>query len=217
MCMTSNNTPMSGYASPSNLPYSDDCGMSSCELEAFKVPPPMKMMMTPSSAPAMITPPTTTKNEAPLAYAAFEDHERLRSRRRPRTLQDLPLPLRKRTCQTPKDRFAAFVAILLMYLNSGGTKTYKLSIQAKALVAECCRRNQMGDAHFTPLNDSMAERLHGLVGAQHWDRAATYLYIYLARHHGFQPGRDETEEDRRLLHHSPAKNKPAPLGHQFHF
>lgn len=125
---------------------------------------------------------------------------------------DLPLPLRKRKCDSPQQRFAAFVAILLMHLDGGGAsaararanagmvnKNYKLSIQAKALVQECCRRNQMGDKHFTPLQDSLSDRLYGLVGEYHWNRARTYLHIFLARHHGFHPKRDQLEEDRRLL------------------
>jgi hypothetical protein len=132
------------------------------------------------------------------------------------SIHDLPLSLRKRKCNTPKQRFATFVAVLLMHLDgtAGGntnTKNYKLSIQAKALVAECCRRNQMGDKHFMPLQDSLSERLYGLVGEYHWNRARTFLHIYLARHHGFHYKRDEQEEDRRLLRYPTASNRRLSL------
>jgi hypothetical protein len=190
MCMTST-VPYSG-----ELAHTDDSGLSSCQLRALS---------TTSLSP------TSSAGKGPVILSACSSPtvgaEKVPSQRRgrKRPLQDLPLPLQKRECQTPKERFAAFVAILLMYLKNNGTydpKMYKLGIQAKALVAECCRRNQMGDVHFTPLNDSMSERLHGLVGDNHWNRARTYLEIYLARHHGFLPGMDEEDEDLRLLHYS---------------
>jgi hypothetical protein len=196
MCMTSS-VPYSG-----ELAYTDDSGLSSCQLQALRAPVTTSTMSSLS--------PTSSTGKGPVMVSACSSptvppkEEPSQRRGRKRTLQDLPLPLKKRACQTPSERFAAFVAILLMYLKNNGThdpKMYKLGIQAKALVAECCRRNQMGDVHFTPLNDSMSERLHGLVGDNHWNRARTYLQIYLARHHGFLPGMDEVEEDVRLLHY----------------
>lgn len=204
MCMTSTKTPASRYAS-SALPYhEEECPLSACQLSSLGATRELTASSYSSSwlnnTNESLTPivsacssPMTSKSSVPV---------RLQARRR--TKRNLPLPLRKRSCHTPKERFAAFVAILLMYLDGGGSakRNYKLSVQAKALVAECCRRNRMGDQHFTPLQASLSERLYFLVGQSHWDRARAYLYIYLARHHGFQPGRDGEEEDAQLLRHS---------------
>lgn len=106
-------------------------------------------------------------------------------RKRPRTSTlDVPLPLQSNKCSTPRDRFSAFVSILLMQLDGGNSKDYKLSIQAKALVAECIRRSEMQDPHFLPFEQSMSQRLRALVGDYHWNKAMANLQYYLAKYHG---------------------------------
>ena len=39
----------------------------------------------------------------------------------------------------------------------------------------------MGDPHFMPLQDAVEDRLRPLVGSEHWNRANTYLKVYLER------------------------------------
>ena len=171
---------------------------------ALSWPSSLSLTPTPSLATASTTSTSSTsvsKNVQNFLKSAGTRRRLSKLRKEP----SLPLPLR-RPCKNPHQRFAAFVAILLLHLNGASpqeknTKYYKLSIQAKALVAECCRRNQMGDANFTPLQDSLSERLRGLVGVQHWDRALHYLQTYLARHHGFCLRTHALDEDRRLLHY----------------
>ena len=222
MCMTSKQHPVSGYAKPSPLPYTEEAlPMPPCQLASFFCD--VQSAASPSSMPAAValSPPVTTplSSRTPTDTGSLSEqvHARLQSgkRRSQSSPHDLPLPLRKRQCQNPNQRFAAFVAILLLHLDGGdvvtskqggGTrsctkKNFKLTLQAKALVAECCRRNQMGDKNFSPLQESLSERLRGLVGEHHWKRAIYYLQIYLARHHAFSLREHALEEDRQLLHY----------------
>ena len=58
------------------------------------------------------------------------------------------------------------------------SQSYKLKLQAKALVSECIKRNRMGDPHFSPLQESLETRLRGLVGPVYWKRAQDCLRSY---------------------------------------
>ena len=62
-----------------------------------------------------------------------------------------------------------FVSILLKIIEQ--SHNFKLTLQVKAMISECVRRNRMGDEHFTPLQKSIAERVRGLVGPNYWKQA----------------------------------------------
>ncbi|CAB9504716.1 expressed unknown protein [Seminavis robusta] len=72
--------------------------------------------------------------------------------------------------------FLLFVRVLIKCIEQ--SNNYKLTMQTKALVAECVKRNRMGDPHFTPLQDSMALRLRGLVGPQYWTKAKECMHSF---------------------------------------
>ena len=71
-----------------------------------------------------------------------------------------------------------FVHALIKCLD--GTQSYKLRLQTKALVAECVKRNRMGDPNFSPLRESLEVRLRGLVGPIYWRQAQEYMRSYQA-------------------------------------
>lgn len=205
--MTSSKSTVSAYA-PANLPYKEEENpLSMHQLKSLGANLSSASACAWPTSNSTLTPMVSVCSSPATTAALLKDLPNQQRLRR-RSLQDLPLPLRKRACRTPKERFAAFVAILLMYLNGG--RNYKLSIQAKALVAECCQRNRMGDPHFSPLQESLSERLFALVQKAHWDRARTYLFVYLSRHHGFRLGTDDEDEDFGLLHYGP--NNGSPVG-----
>lgn len=66
--------------------------------------------------------------------------------------------------------FLMFIKVLLKCIEQSKDH-YKLSIQAKALVAECIKRNRMGDPHFSPLQENVELRLRGLVGPVMFNKA----------------------------------------------
>lgn len=176
--MTTTSSPLS-FNGGSPLPYQEE-HPAACQLPiGVASPPPLAMMGSCSSM-------GSSASSATCSINTCGDPS---PRKRPRTLQSLSLPLQNRSCSTPKERFAAFVTILLMQLDGKGVqeRDYKLSIQAKALIAECIRRAEMKDPHFCPLEKNMAERLRALVGDYHWNRAQAHLQFYLAKHHGQVP------------------------------
>ena len=72
--------------------------------------------------------------------------------------------------------FLLFVRVLIKCIEQ--SHNYKLTLQTKALVAECVKRNRMGDPHFSPLQDSMEIRLRGLVGQDYWHQAKDYIHCF---------------------------------------
>lgn len=79
----------------------------------------------------------------------------------------------------PYFRFLVFVKILLKYVDR--TNNPQLRRNAKAVVAECTRRNRMGDAEYTPLQDAVERRLRISLGEVHWARAKQCFDTYVAR------------------------------------
>jgi hypothetical protein len=80
--------------------------------------------------------------------------------------------------RSPRQRrdFLLFVRVLIKCIEQ--SRNYKLTLQTKALVAECVKRNRMGDPHFSPLQDSMEIRLRGLVGPNYWHQAKDYIHCF---------------------------------------
>jgi hypothetical protein len=72
-----------------------------------------------------------------------------------------------------------FIGILLRLLKASGDE-YRL-LQAKAIVAECTRRNRVGDAEFIHLKRAVETRLRRTVGELYWVRAREYLNGYCQR------------------------------------
>jgi hypothetical protein len=83
-------------------------------------------------------------------------------------------PTQALTLHRRRRDFLLFVKILLKCV----AHDYKLTLQTRALVKECVKRNRMKDEHFTPLQESVEMRLQGLVGFQHWNKAKSYLLCY---------------------------------------
>jgi len=221
MCMTSKQ-PVNGFSSA--LPYSEEAlPTHACQLASCQAAPPVGQVspsvLSVSSTSVVPASPTTlspvaspstasniTRSKQTEICLSTQISRRLIARKRhpASSKRELPPSLQNRSCKTPNQRFAAFVAILLLQLEgtvamSGGPKkNYKLYLQTKALVAECCRRHQLGDTHFSPLSDSMSERLRGLVGTSHWNRSLVHLQGYLVRYHQFHL-KHATAEDQKLL------------------
>jgi len=59
----------------------------------------------------------------------------------------------------------------------------------KALVAECVKRNRMGDPHFSPLHQSLELRLRGLVGPVYWKQAKDTIHSFHRLHPSAAPAR----------------------------
>eukprot|EP00934_Nitzschia_sp_Nitz4_P008730 Nitzschia sp. Nitz4//scaffold77_size91520//58861//59454//NITZ4_004897-RA/size91520-processed-gene-0.114-mRNA-1//-1//CDS//3329558012//8720//frame0 len=76
--------------------------------------------------------------------------------------------------QNPRAKFLVLLNLLFKSLDQAGKPA--LSEKAKKLVAECTRRNRLGDPKFTPLMDVMERRLHRLVGDAHWSEALRHLH-----------------------------------------
>lgn len=94
-------------------------------------------------------------------------------------------------------RFLVFIKILFKCLDQANE--HQIRDQAKKIVAECTRRNRMGDPNFTPLIDAVEKRLRRFVGESHWRKASLLLRHFAAKHNGFliQPTLLETSSDTR--------------------
>uniref|UniRef100_A0A7S3P5H5 Uncharacterized protein n=1 Tax=Amphora coffeiformis TaxID=265554 RepID=A0A7S3P5H5_9STRA len=80
---------------------------------------------------------------------------------------------------TERQQFLIFVKILLKYVER--TNNPQLQRTAKAVVAECTRRNRMGDAEYMPLQAAVERHLRVSLGEVHWSRAKLCFDTYLAR------------------------------------
>ena len=81
---------------------------------------------------------------------------------------------------TQRQQFLVFVKILLKYVDRQNNPHLKRN--AKAVVAECTRRNRHGDPHYTPLQDAVERRLRLTLGEVHWARAKLCFDTYIVRH-----------------------------------
>ena len=61
------------------------------------------------------------------------------------------------------------------------TNNPQLTRTAKAVVAECTRRNRMGDTDYMPLQAAVERRLRRSLGEVHWARARHCFDTYVAR------------------------------------
>lgn len=100
--------------------------------------------------------PITGAASRPLVYAMPSSIEAHRSRRR--------------------RNFLLFVRVLIKCIEK--SNNYKLTLQTKAIVSECVKRNRMGDPHFSPLQESIELRLRGMVGPTYWNQANDYVHCY---------------------------------------
>lgn len=91
---------------------------------------------------------------------------------------------------TERQQFLVFVKILLCYCDlcdrrGGGhhdnDNRRTLRTVAKAVVAECTRRNRAGDVEYMPLQAAVERRLRQRLGEAHWAAAKLHFDAYLAR------------------------------------
>lgn len=113
--------------------------------------------------PLAITDPTTGRMQSPAIERAAS--ERLAARR-----------YDNEETGTSRRDLLLFVHALVKCLDR--TNNYKLRLQTKALVVECVKRNRMGDPNFSPLQESLALRLRGLVGPVYWRQAQDFVRSY---------------------------------------
>lgn len=76
-------------------------------------------------------------------------------------------------------RFLVFIKILFKCLDQANEPDIR--DRAKEIVAECTRRNRMGDPKFTPLVEAVEKRLRVFVGEMHWKKASILLRTFAAR------------------------------------
>jgi hypothetical protein len=77
-----------------------------------------------------------------------------------------------------KKRFLVFIKILFRSLDQN-EETSETKEIAKGIVADCTRRNRLGDPNYRPLMDAVDKRLRRYVGETHWRRAHLYLHHYI--------------------------------------
>lgn len=76
-------------------------------------------------------------------------------------------------------RFLVFIKILFKCLDQANEP--EIRDRAKEIVAECTRRNRMGDPKFTPLVEAVEKRLRVFVGEVHWKKASILLRAFAAK------------------------------------
>lgn len=98
-------------------------------------------------------------------------------------LSDLSLPPSQPQFIQLSDRqsFLLFVKVLLKYVEK--VREISLRRRVKAIVAECVRRNRLGDNQFIPLPDAIELFLRKCVGEFHWSRAKLCLDTLCEKRH----------------------------------
>jgi hypothetical protein len=81
--------------------------------------------------------------------------------------------------RSPRERFLVFIKILFRLLDQANEPEIRL--RAKTIVAECTRRNRLGDPNFSPLMEAVERRLRGFVGEVLWRRALLLLRHFVAK------------------------------------
>jgi hypothetical protein len=83
--------------------------------------------------------------------------------------------VRRRHCfLDERAKFLLLIKILLRYLS----RHPELQQRAKRVVAECTRRNRMGEANYRPLKQAVETHLRFVVGNKLWTRAKRYCDYY---------------------------------------
>ena len=99
--------------------------------------------------------------------------------------QQLPNPtMPRRRLISERDKFLLFIKVLLKYL-ARADETQRLRQRAKLIVAECTRRNRMGDLDYSPLKQAVERRLQGALGMEQWNRTQVIFDFYCQRN-GFE-------------------------------
>jgi len=83
--------------------------------------------------------------------------------------------------QQQKRQFLLFIKILFKILDQNHDVTVEKREAARAIVADCTRRNRLGDPAFIPLMAAVDARLRRHLGEQHWRKAHMYMRHYLNR------------------------------------
>jgi hypothetical protein len=89
-----------------------------------------------------------------------------------------------------RKQFLLFIKILFRSLDQSEDSSETIAI-ARGVVADCTRRNRLGDPDYRPLMDAVDKRLRRHVGETHWKRAHLYLHHYI---------RQEEARSRRQSH-----------------
>jgi hypothetical protein len=92
-----------------------------------------------------------------------------------------------------KKRFLLFIKILFKSLDQTEESSEVKEI-AKNIVADCTRRNRLGDPDYKPLMDAVDRRLRTHVGETHWRRAHLYMQHYMRR----EAGRERLPKPQRV-------------------
>jgi len=80
-----------------------------------------------------------------------------------------------------RKRFLVFMKVLLKILRRDSLKHPQLYTEAKAIVADCTRRNRYKDPQYCPLPEAVERRLRPMVGEAQWKRANACLDLYLEK------------------------------------
>mmetsp|Transcript_23207 Transcript_23207/g.55026 ORF Transcript_23207/g.55026 Transcript_23207/m.55026 type:complete len:215 (-) Transcript_23207:313-957(-) len=83
--------------------------------------------------------------------------------------------------QQQKRQFLLFIKILFKILDQNHDVTVEKREAARAIVADCTRRNRLGDPAFIPLMAAVDARLRRHLGEQHWRKAHMYMRHYMNR------------------------------------
>eukprot|EP00934_Nitzschia_sp_Nitz4_P000034 Nitzschia sp. Nitz4//scaffold1_size375055//369358//369741//NITZ4_000346-RA/size375055-processed-gene-0.93-mRNA-1//1//CDS//3329541255//34//frame0 len=67
-----------------------------------------------------------------------------------------------------KKRFVLFMKIFMDTVHAADEEAFQ---KARMIVADCTRRNRLGDPKYTPLMDAVQRRLRKELGETHWRRA----------------------------------------------
>lgn len=87
-------------------------------------------------------------------------------------------PVRRRPA-TEHEKFVVLVKIVLKCLDKSGDPVLKQRV--KMAVADCTKRNRMGDPEYTPLLTACERRLRRTVGELYWTRAQLLFQRYCHR------------------------------------
>jgi hypothetical protein len=98
--------------------------------------------------------------------------------RRPPT-QRLPGTLSRRRRLSETEETVLLVKIVIKCIDKAGDPTLKSEV--KSVVADCTRRNRLGDPAYTPLRDACKIRLRRTVGELHWSRIKRLYNRYCIR------------------------------------
>ena len=86
------------------------------------------------------------------------------------------------TIRSQREQFLVFIKILFKCLDQANEP--EVRNKAKRIVAECTRRNRLGDPGYAPLMAAVEKRLRTFVGEALWRRSLLLLRHYMAKKGG---------------------------------